>query len=355
MTSVATGDIRIHRTEMSRINSVDFAKVAFGTVFSDHMFMVDWDRGEWKNPIITPYGDISFGPAISAIHYGQTIFEGMKAFRANDGSVNIFRPTDHGKRLNRSGERFCMAPVPLDIFVEGLRQLVSIDKDWVPQGGALYIRPIYFATDEVLGVHASETYRLIIIACPVNFYYSTPLRVKVETDYIRATEGGVGYVKTAGNYARSLKASRDAKNNGYNVVLWLDGFTRKYIEEYSTMNAFFVIDNIVVTPAQSETILDGITRDSVITLLRDNGFTVAERDISIHEVMECGKNGRLQEAFGTGTAAVTVPVEMMEYKGAQIQLTPHENWKVMNFVKNELAAIRSGEKPDKYNWLMKVD
>jgi len=355
MTTVATlNDIRIQRTEKSRLSSVDFANLAFGAEFSDHMFVIDWDRGEWKAPRIIPYGDMSFSPAFSALHYGQTIFEGMKAFKSNDGGINIFRPYDHHERLNRSGERFCMPPVPKEIFVEGLRQLVSIDKDWVPEGGSLYLRPIFFATDELLGVHDSLTYRLIIFGSPVNAYYSAPLRVKVESNYIRASEGGVGYVKTAGNYARSLLSSREAKKEGFNVVLWLDSLNRKYVEEYSTMNAFFVIDDVVVTPIPSGTILEGITRDSIITILKDNNIPLAQREVSILEIMEAGEQGRLQEAFGTGTAAVAAPVELIDYNGSQVKLTDSSNWKVLNFVRNQLAGIRSGEVEDKYGWLMKI-
>jgi branched-chain amino acid aminotransferase len=347
--------IAIQPVSHSRIEQVNFDELTFGTVFSDHMFVVDWDRGVWKQPRIIPYGMMSLSPSFSALHYGQTIFEGMKAFRAEDNSINLFRPYDHLNRLNRSAQRLSMPDVPADLFIQGLRELVTLDKDWIPEGGSLYIRPIYFATDEVLGVHDSETYRLVIFTSPVKQYYSKPLRVKVVNNHVRATEGGIGYVKTAANYARSLYSSKKAKEEGFNVVLWLDAVNRKYIEEYSTMNAFFVIDGITVTPIPSGTILEGITRDTVIRLLNDASYLVTERDISILEVFEAGKNGRLQEAFGTGTAAVAAPVEMMEFNGKEIQLAPHENWKIMNYVKNKLDAIRTGKEADIYEWLMKVN
>ncbi len=348
-------EIRIDRTSSSRLPQVDFANLGFGSVFADHMFVADCLEGQWYDLRIVPFGELSMSPGLSALHYGQTIFEGMKAYRTPEGEITIFRLSDHLRRLNRSAERLCMQAIPPQVFEEGLKQLVRLDADWVPHNGSLYIRPIYFASDDQLGVHASKSYRLIIFSSPVTTYYSTNLLVQVETNHVRATDGGIGYVKTAGNYARSLSASQRARAEGFNVVLWLDSINRQFIEEYSTMNAFFVIDDVAVTPPTSGTILEGITRDSMIRLLSDNGYKVTQREIAIDEVMEAGRTGRLTEAFGTGTAAVAAPVERIHYQGEDIFLsTDHSKWPVLSFLRKRLDDIRTRQVADPYGWVSVV-
>jgi branched-chain amino acid aminotransferase len=338
----------------SRLPAVNFDTLKFGSVFSDHMFVADYKDGQWESLQIMPYGQMTFGPSLSALNYGQTIFEGMKAYRNQRGEVAIFRPQDHLARLNRSAERLCMAPVPQDIFMSGLLQLVNLDQQWIPKGGSLYIRPLYFATEEILGVHESVSYRLVIFSSPVKLYYAENLRVWVSTNYTRAAEGGVGYVKTAGNYARAMAEGRIARQNGYNVVLWLDAINRKFVEEFSTMNAFFVIDGVVVTPPLTGTILEGVTRDSVIRLLKDEGYNVTEREISIEEVVETAQAGRLTEAFGTGTAAIAAPIERLRVGDTEVVLSSPDNWDILLTIRKKLNDIRSGAAPDTYHWMVPV-
>ncbi|MBX3103305.1 MAG: branched-chain amino acid aminotransferase [Bacteroidetes bacterium] len=350
-------NIGVEKTAHSRLGEKDFTQLPFGSVFSDHMFVVNYADGQWQNPRIMPFGDVSMSPSISAIHYGQSIFEGMKAYRDKAGRVNIFRIKDHLVRLNRSAERLCMPQIPEDVFTEGLKQLVALDQNWVPTtaGSALYLRPIFFATDTQIGVRPSSTYALYIITNPANAFYTQPVKVWVESNFARASEGGVGYVKTAGNYARSMLASQQAKELGFDVVLWLDAQSRRFVEEFSTMNAFFVMDDFVVTPRLNSTILAGITRDSIITLLKDEGITVFERDISIEEVMQAGREGQMKEVFGSGTAAVVMPVASITYEGQTLQLQDSRSWKLMNHVSQKLAGIRAGELPDTYGWLTYLD
>lgn len=347
--------IKIETTSSSRLSSVDINNVKFGSVFSDHMFILDYTDGEWQNPRISPYGDISMSPSISGLHYGQSIFEGMKAFRGEKGSINVFRPSLHLQRLNKSAARLCMPEIPEDIFLAALEKLVQLDNEWVPNlPGALYIRPILFAVDEFLGMRPSLNYKLIIFTLPVNVYYPEPLKVYVTTEYVRASSGGIGYVKAAGNYARSLYINKIAQSKGCNVVLWLDARERKFIEEYSTMNAFFVIDDFVVTPKLTGTILEGVTRDSVMQLIRSEGYRVYERDVSIDEILDMLEAGCLKEAFGTGTAAVMAPVQEIHYLNNVYKLNEHKSWKVFPAIEKKLADIRELSAPDTFNWLFRV-
>jgi branched-chain amino acid aminotransferase len=349
--------IAIEKTTQSRLGQKDYTQLPFGSVFSDHMFVVNYADGQWQQPRIVPFGEVAMSPSLSAIHYGQSIFEGMKAYRDKNGRVNIFRIKDHLVRLNRSAERLCMPQIPEDVFTEGIKALVKLDQDWVPTatGSALYLRPIFFATDTQIGVRPSSTYALYIITNPANAFYTQPVKVWVEGNFARASEGGVGYVKTAGNYARSMLASQQAKEMGFDVVLWLDAQSRRFVEEFSTMNAFFVMDDFVITPRLSSTILAGITRDSIITMLKDMGTTVFERDISIEEIMQAGREGQLKEVFGSGTAAVVMPAASITHEGESLTLSDSKGWKLMNQVSNQLAAIRAGEAPDTYGWLTYLD
>lgn len=357
MLSTVGVNIEVHKATTSRLKDMDWTKVPFGSVFADHMYVVDYENGTWQNPRIVPFGEVPMSPSISALHYGQTIFEGMKAYRNVEGRVQLFRPQDHLARLNRSASRLCMPEIPENIFMEGLTQLIKIDEAWVPgaEETALYIRPIYFGTDTTIGVKPSSTYSLYIITCPVNKFYANPVKVWVENNHARAAEGGVGYVKTAGNYARSLLSSQHAKEKGFDVVLWLDSQHRRFVEEFSTMNAFFVIDDFVVTPRLSSTILAGITRDTIITLLREEGIRVFEREVSIDELYEASQSGYLREAFGSGTAAVVMPVAALQHNDRYMPLPDSATWKIMNQVAPKLADIRAGRRPDTHGWLHYID
>lgn len=348
-----TATVPVHRVAHSRLQEVDFLNLPFGTVFTDHQFVADFDGNSWTQPRVEPFGEMHISPAFSGLHYGQSIFEGMKAYRDANGHIQVFRPEAHLDRLNRSADRLCMPEIPYELFLEGLRTMVQEDADWVPKevGSQLYIRPIYFATDPFLGVRPSSQYRLMILACPVGAYYKEPVRVFVTDKYVRAASGGVGNVKMAGNYARTLKISKEKAQQGFHVVLWLDAVRRTNIEEFSTMNAFFVIGDVVITPRITGTILEGITRDSALTLLREGGFKVEERDISIQEVMSAGRNGLLKEAFGTGTAAVVSPVAMLHYDDEDVTLPDYSEWRAAPYIAEHLRAIRIGTEPDRHNWL----
>lgn len=345
----------VERTQASRLEAVDFQNLVFGSVFSDHMLVADYDGENW-HARIQPYGPLQLSPSFSGLHYGQSIFEGMKAYRTAKGNVAIFRPDAHHARLNRSAERLCMPQIPEELFMQGLQQLLSLDGDWTgPEvGGQLYIRPIYFATDSYLGVRPSQTYRLIIFTCPVNAYYTEPVNVFVEETEVRAAPGGVGNAKMAGNYARTMKIGRKKKAEGYHVVLWLDANVHQFVEEYSTMNAFFVADGTVITPKLKGTILEGITRNSALKLLRDNGYPVEERDLSIEELLSLHKENKLSEAFGTGTAAVVSPVAKIQYRDTTITFTNPGEWPVANFIKTRLTDIRKGLAEDPYGWMHTV-
>jgi branched-chain amino acid aminotransferase len=321
------------------------------------MFLMEYDNGQWGTPRIQPFGTLPMSPSISGLNYGQSIFEGMKAYRDQYGKVQLFRPLDHLARLNRSAKRLCMPEIPADIFLEGLKQLVALDEAWVPgqPGMALYIRPIFFATQDFIGMAPSSRYTLAIFTCPAPNFYSGALRAVVTEEYVRASEGGVGYVKMAGNYARAMLAAKEARDAGYGVVLWLDSQNRRFIEEYSTMNAFFVIDRMVVTPRLTGTILEGLTRDSLLTLCRDNGIPHQERDISIQELADAAAKGILNEAFGAGTAAVMTPVASITYRDKVIELPPLERWEYLSLLGAKLDAIRARREPDPYGWLVQAN
>jgi branched-chain amino acid aminotransferase len=340
----------------SRISELDFNNIEFGKIFSDHMLVADFKDGAWQNPEIMPYGNMSLSPATSAIHYGQAIFEGMKAYRGVNGDILLFRPYDNFRRLNISAERMCIPPISEEIFMQGLEQLLRIDAAWVPPtaGSALYIRPFMFATDDFIGVRPSSNYRFAIFSCPVAAYYSAPLRVAIETNYVRSAEGGAGFAKAAGNYGAAMYPARQMQEKGYHQLIWTDHKEHKYIEESGTMNVMFVIDGVLVTPAVSSTILAGITRDSVLTLARDMGYKVEERRVSVDEVVAAHKAGKLQEAFGTGTAATIAQIATINYNGEDLDLPAIEGREISNKVAAELDKIKTGQAPDPYNWVQKI-
>ncbi|MDQ3190568.1 MAG: branched-chain amino acid aminotransferase [Bacteroidota bacterium] len=352
-----SSNIPIDRVKLSRIGEVDFEKLQFGKMFSDHMFVADFIDGVWQIPRIEPYKKLELSPSSAVIHYGQSIFEGMKAYKNEDGKVMLFRPLDNFKRLNKSAERMCMPILPEEIFMEGLKQLISIDSSWIPtkEEGSLYIRPFMFASDEYIGIRPSDTYKFMIITSPVGNYYTEAVKVLVENNFTRAVEGGVGFVKAAGNYGRSLYPAKIAQEKGYHQLIWTDAIEHKYIEESGTMNVMFVIGDTLVTPPTSTTILSGITRDSVLTLARDWGVNVEERRINIDELVEASKNGLLKDAFGTGTAATIAHIALICYQGIDFHLPPVEERTFSNKVKEELQKIRRGQSPDKHNWVLKLN
>jgi branched-chain amino acid aminotransferase len=340
----------------SRIKEMDASNIQFGKIYSDHMLVADFADGEWGQAEILPYGDISMSPATTFIHYGQSIFEGIKAYRNEKGEVSIFRPFDNWARFNRSADRMGMPDVPKEIFIEGMRRLVELDRDWVPEaeGCSLYIRPFMFATDAFVGVKPAEQFRFMIITSPAGAYYSKPTRIYLQNKYVRAFKGGVGYAKAAGNYGACMKPMIEIRKEGFDQILWTDGVEHKYVQEIGTMNVFFVVGDKVLTPELNESILAGITRDSVITLLRDRGITVEERPISIDEIKQAYRDGTLREAFGAGTAAVIAPIAELFHDGEQILLPPVDQWDIANSLKQELADIRYGRAEDRHHWMFKV-
>ncbi len=351
-----THEIKITTTKKSRVSQVDFDDIPFGRVFSDHMFVADYRDGRWINPRIEPFGPFEIHPALMALHYGQSIFEGMKASITEEGRPLLFRPEMHAHRLNNSARRICMPEFPEDLFLEALHQLVSLDRDWIPvkEGSALYIRPYMFATDEFIGVRPSATYRMIIFTCPVGPYYPKPVRLWVEQTYVRAVKGGTGEAKAAGNYGGALYPAKLAQERGFDQVMWMDSYEFKYIQEVGTMNIFFVIGDTVLTPATDGTILKGITRDSILTILREKGYQVEERPITIDEIVEAYKAGELKEAFGAGTAAVVSHVEAIGYGDLTMSLPPVEDRKIGEMLKAEIDGMRAGKIHDRHGWIVPV-
>ena len=349
-------NIKITKTSQSRLSSVDFENIPFGQTFSDHMFVVDYKDGKWQDPEIMPFGDLLISPVNLALHYGQSIFEGMKASLKNDGTPALFRPEQHVIRINASARRMMMPEMPESLFLDAVNTLVDLEKEWIPKakGSALYMRPIMFATDAVLGVKVSNTYKFIIIVGPVGPYYPKPVKLIAETKYIRAANGGVGEAKTAGNYAASLLPAQLAKEKGYDQVIWLDSKEFKYIQEAGTMNLFFVFKDKVVTPDTSGTILKGITRMSLIDLLKKDGVTVEERPLSIDEVVEAHNNGNLLEIFGSGTAAVVANVSEFCYKDKIYKLSDSSTHETANGLRERINALRAGEIEDTFGWVVDV-
>ncbi len=352
----STLNISIEKNLNPKLASFDFNNLQFGKSFSDHMFVVDFENNEWVNARIIPYQRFDLSPSSAVIHYGQSIFEGMKAYKNELNEVMLFRPLDNFKRLNTSAVRMCMPEVPQDVFMEGLVKLIQLDSDWIPKktGQSLYIRPFLFATDEFIGVKPSETYRFVIITSPAGAYYSEPVKVLVENTYTRAVEGGIGFVKAAGNYGRSLYPAKKAQELGYHQLIWTDAYEHKYIEESGTMNVLFVINDVLITPPVSTTILAGITRDSVLTLARDWGMKVEERKIKIDEIIDAFENNTISDAFGTGTAATIAHISHIGYNGKDYALPVIESRKFSNKIKEELQKIRLRETGDIHNWVMKI-
>jgi len=351
-------EIKIHEVS-ARKPKPDGKVLGFGQLFTDHMFVMPYDvaRGGWHEPTVCPYANFSIDPAAMVFHYGQAIFEGLKAYRGENGAVHLFRPTANLARMNTSATRLCMPDLPIDTALAGLKALVRTDSAWVPSvpGATLYIRPTMVATEPALGVRPARQYLFFIIMSPVGAYYPegfNPVKIYVTDQYVRAVPGGVGAAKAAGNYAASIRAAEEAKKQGFTQVLWLDACERRYVEEVGTMNIFFVIGDEVITPPLGGSILPGITRDSVLRLVRDWGLKVVERAIAIDEVVAASGNGSLKEAFGTGTAAVISPVGALHYQGRDCVLNHGETGPLSQRLFDELQAIQYGRAKDPYGWMV---
>ncbi|MBM6939406.1 branched-chain amino acid aminotransferase [Pseudoflavonifractor phocaeensis] len=335
--------------------------LVFGKVFTDHMFLLNYDAGQgWHDGRIVPYGDLNLPPSAMVFHYAQEVFEGMKAYRRPDGKVQLFRPMDNVRRLNDSCERLCIPQLPEDLALEGIRALVKVEQDWVPSepGTSLYIRPFIIATDASLGVHASHSYLFCVICCPVGAYYAegiNPVRIYVENEDVRAVRGGTGYTKCGGNYAASIRAGERAEEQGYAQVLWLDGVERKYIEEVGSMNVMFKVDGAIVTPKLTGSVLPGITRRSCLQLLRDWGYPVEERLVTAQELFDAADAGKLDEAWGTGTAAVVSPIGEMGWNERKAEVNGGVIGPVTQKLYDTLTGIQWGTQPDPYGWTMPVD
>lgn len=347
----------IKKVETSKLSQMDFNNLKFGRDFSDHMFVANYKSGNWTSAEIMPYQPLSFSPAACVFHYGQAIFEGLKAHRTQDGRIILFRPYENWKRMNQSARRMCMAEIPESIFINGLKELIKLDAAWVPEGEgkSLYIRPFLIANDEFLGVKPSEQYQFIIITSPASSYYSGAVSVKLELEYSRAASGGIGAAKAAGNYAASLLPAQKAQAEGYNQLIWTDSSEHKYIEESGTMNLMLKINDKLITPnLASKTILPGITRNSVIQLAKHWGIEIEERPIQVKELQEAFENNILQEAFGMGTAATIAPIERINIKGTDHYLPALDTWTFANRAKRYFEELKSGKIADEFNWLVEV-
>jgi branched-chain amino acid aminotransferase len=347
----------VHQTSASRLAEVDFDNLTFGKTFSDHMVVIDYDGKSWINPRIEPFGPLSMHPGTSALHYGQAIFEGMKAYLHADGRIGLFRPEMNIRRLNRSAARMAMPEVPEELMLQALRELVLLDRNWIPdrEGSSLYIRPLMFASDAFIGIRVSDTYRLLIMTSPASVYYPKPVEVLVAQKYVRAFRGGTGAAKAAGNYGATMMPLRMARERGFDQLLWLDGTHFQDIHEIGTMNVFFAFRDKVVTPSTEEgTILEGVTRDSIIHLLRDRGMPVEERRITIDEVLAAYDDGSLVEMFGAGTAATVAQITRMGYRERDVLFEP-SRWSLSTSIKEELAALRTGQVEDRFGWNRMLD
>ena len=347
--------MKIKEIETSRINEVDFTNLEFGAVFTDHMFSCDYINGEWVNPEIIPYQPISVSPASRVFHYGQACFEGMKAYKDINNKIWLFRPDENYKRIIKSSLRLAMPEFPENLFFEGLNNLLKLDSDWIKPGlgNSLYIRPFIFATEGSINATEANQYKFMIICAPASSYYSGEVRVKIEKSFSRAAKGGVGYAKAAGNYAAQFYPTTLAKNEGFQQIIWTDSSNHEYIEEAGTMNLFFRIGNKLITAPTSDSILDGVTRKSLIQIAKDQGIEVEVRPIKVEELIDAAKNKTLLEIFGSGTAVVVLPIQGFGYENSKYELIQKENsWAIM--LKNKLNNIQYNLIEDPYNWTIEV-
>jgi branched-chain amino acid aminotransferase len=352
MESMTSTEIATQRISQSRLKTVDFNNLEFGKYMADHMFMVDFKNGKWHEPAIVPFGDLAMSPAMLSLHYGQSVFEGMKAFYMQDGNVNVFRPHKHHARLNKSLERMCMPLISEELFMQSLNALLDLDRDWIPksEGSSLYIRPLVFATESRLGVKVADQYRFIIMNTPVAIYQTKPYRLKVEDVYVRTAEGGTGFAKCSGNYGGAFYPTQIAREEGFDQILWTDHKEHKYIDEVGMMNVMFMINGKLVTPKLTTAILDGVTRDSIITMAKDMGVEVEERRVSVDEIEEGLRNKNLTEAFGAGTAAVVAPIAVINIHGKDLTIPSVSADSFQSRAKKKLQDMRMGITPDTYGW-----
>ena len=353
-------ELKIELTRQPKEKPADENKLGFGHIFTDHMFVMDWDKEHgWHDAKIVPFAPILMSPAATCLHYGQEVFEGMKAYRTESGEIRLFRPQENFRRMNESHDRICIPKFDEAFLLEALKKLIEIDADWVPHtyGTSLYIRPFTIGTEESLGAHSSTKYKFLIIMSPSGAYYEgglAPVKIYVETKYVRATPGGTGFAKTGGNYAASLKAQDVAAEEGYSQVLWLDGVHRKYVEEVGAMNVFFVLGDEIVTPELDGSILSGITRKSAVEILRSWGYKVSERALDIQELVDAYHAGTLKEAFGTGTAAVISPIGELKYNDLVMEINHNEIGEISQRLYDELTGIQWGKVEDRFNWSVQV-
>lgn len=353
-------EIKIERAKTLKPKPAPGTPLGFGKYFTDHMFIMDWTAEDgWKDARIVPYGPIQMDPASMVLHYAQETFEGLKAYKAKNGRILLFRPEMNARRFANSNRRLCMEVVPEDMFVEAIEKLVAYEQDWIPEeeGTSLYIRPFMYASEAAVGVHPSSSYRFMILLSPVGAYYPegvNPVKIYVEDEFVRATKGGTGFTKCGGNYAASIAAQVKAEKLGYTQVLWLDGVERKYVEEVGTMNVMFKIDGTIVTAPCDGTVLPGVTRDSIMQILKSWGYTVEERHLSIDDLMEAGRNGKLEEAFGTGTAAVISPVGELNYKGEITTINDFKTGELTQKLYDTLTGIQWGDIEDTFHWTREV-
>jgi branched-chain amino acid aminotransferase len=347
-----TTAIAVERTKQSRLKEVDFDNLGFGAHISDHMLVAHYDQGKWGEAKVMPFGNLPMTPAILALHYGQAIFEGMKAFKMHDGRINIFRVKRHYQRLLKSLERMCMPAISEELFTSSLEAIVKADENWIPtaEGCSLYLRPVVFASESKLGVKVSDQYMFVIMSSPVGPYFTKPVRLKVEQEYVRAAEGGTGFAKCAGNYGGAFYPTQLARQQGFDQVIWTDAKEHKYVDESGAMNIMFVMDGKLVTPALSSSILDGVTRSSLVQLAKDMGVTVEERKISIDELEKGFQSGKLTEAFGAGTAAVVSPVATININGKDHHLPAVTDSALMMRLKKKFSDLRTGVQADVHNW-----
>lgn len=350
-------NVSVSKVTKSNLSNADYSNLGFGKVFTDHMFIADYYDDKWQDCRIVPFGKIEMHPAMSSIHYGQSIFEGIKARKNEEGEIIVFRPDMNAKRLNISATRMAMPTLSEDLFLQSIDMLLQIDEAWIPtdEGKSMYIRPFMFATDEVIGMKRSANYRYMVFLSPVASYYSAPIKVYASSEYVRAFPGGTGFAKTSGNYARTIAPAEKIHDKGFGQILWLDGIEKKYLQEIGTMNIFVIIDGKVLTPSLDEgTILPGVTRDSVIHLLKEWHIPFEERRVSISEVIEAYHNGKLEDAFGAGTAATISPIKAIGYKEEEILLPAFEGRAISNRLQKELTNVKDGKIKDTRNWVRTI-
>jgi len=348
--------IPVERTTQSRLSTIDFNNLGFGNHISDHMLVADYKNGKWQDPQVVPYGNLSMSPAMLSLHYGQAIFEGMKAFKNKNGELIIFRPQRHYQRMLKSMERMCMPAMSEEYFINSLNAVIKVDEAWVPttEGSSLYLRPFLFATESRLGVKISEEYKFVVLTSPVGPYFAKPVRVKVEEHYVRAAEGGTGFAKCAGNYGGAFYPTQLANKQGFDQVLWTDARDHKYIDESGAMNVMFVLNGKLITPQLTSAILDGVTRNSLLTLAGKMGIGVEERKVSVAEIKEGFEKGTLTEAFGAGTAAVVSTIASINIAGIDYTLPAADKNTIQLRLKKKLEDIRHGYEADEFDWVYKI-